>query len=102
METLVSSGWPSDKTVFDHAAYELLKWHSVHREEYSNNFLGNPGPAGAQGNSSRSKRPDTNFVNEDVEMNVDRASLRNVSPSKRAANVLQQTSDKYPELDQAA
>ena len=28
--------------------------------------------------------------------------LRQVSPSKRAADVLKQTSNKYPELDQAA
>jgi hypothetical protein len=28
MNTLVTEGWPQDKSVFDHAAYELLKWHS--------------------------------------------------------------------------
>ena len=33
---------------------------------------------------------------------VDRTTLRKVEPSQRAANVLQQTSSRYPELDQAA
>ena len=28
IEKLVTTGWPSDKTVFEHAAYELLRWHS--------------------------------------------------------------------------
>ena len=47
IEKLVTSGWPSDKTIFDHAAYELLKWHTEHREEYANNALMNPGRAAA-------------------------------------------------------
>ena len=28
------NGWPSDKSVFEHAAYELLKWASDHKDEY--------------------------------------------------------------------
>jgi len=46
---LVTQGWPSDKNVFDHAAYELLRWHSEHREEFANNILKNPGAAGLIG-----------------------------------------------------
>lgn len=34
INTLVTNGWPSDKTVFDYAAYELLKWASEHKDEY--------------------------------------------------------------------
>ena len=50
VEQLVTNGWPSDKTIFDHAAYELLKWHSEHKEEYAADRVGNvnPGPAGLQ------------------------------------------------------
>ena len=35
------------------------------------------------------------------EVAVDATTLRQLSPSKRAAEVLRQTSSKYPELDQA-
>ena len=31
---MILSGWPSDKSVFEHAAYELLKWASEHKDEY--------------------------------------------------------------------
>lgn len=31
---MILNGWPSDKSVFDHAAYELLKWSSEHKDEY--------------------------------------------------------------------
>lgn len=33
MQTLSTKGWPQDKSLFDHAAYELLKWHSEHKDE---------------------------------------------------------------------
>jgi len=102
VEKLITQGWPSEKTVFEHAAYELLKWHSNHRDDYVNSYsLVNPGAAGL--NSSirqREQSPhDYNAVNESY---IDRDQLRQVSPSKRAANVLKQTASKYPELDQAA
>jgi len=29
-------GWPSDKSIFEHAAYELLKWGNDHKDEYRN------------------------------------------------------------------
>ena len=50
VEELVTKGWPSDKTIFDHAAHELLKWHTEHKEEYAHNSMGNvnPGAAGLQ------------------------------------------------------
>lgn len=31
---MILSGWPNDKSVFEHAAYELLKWASEHKDEY--------------------------------------------------------------------
>ena len=31
---MVSNGWPSDKSIFDYAAYELLKWGSEHKDEF--------------------------------------------------------------------
>ena len=34
IEKLITQGWPSNKNIFDHAAYELLKWHSEHKDEY--------------------------------------------------------------------
>jgi hypothetical protein len=33
MDSLIQNGWPQEKSVFDHAAYELLKWHSEHKED---------------------------------------------------------------------
>lgn len=34
INTMVANGWPSDKTIFDYAAYELLKWSAEHKDEY--------------------------------------------------------------------
>ena len=31
---MILNGWPSDKSVFEQAAYELLKWASEHKDEY--------------------------------------------------------------------
>ena len=28
------NGWTSDKSIFEHAAYELLKWAGEHKDEY--------------------------------------------------------------------
>jgi len=93
IDRLVSTGWPSDKTVFEHAAYELLKWHSNHREEYANNAISNPGTAGLQTPArTREMSPPHNFLNESS-VSIDQNSLRQVSPSKRAANVLKQTTN---------
>ena len=46
IESLVTTGWPSNKTIFEHAAYELLKWHAEHRDEFANNMAANPGADG--------------------------------------------------------
>ena len=46
IEKLVTEGWPSDKNIFDHASYELLKWHATHKEEYMNANVVNPGSMG--------------------------------------------------------
>lgn len=43
IETLVTNGWPSDKSVFEHAAYELLRWHADHKDEYADITVKNPG-----------------------------------------------------------
>lgn len=34
ISTMILNGWPSDKSIFDHAAYELLKWSTEHKDEY--------------------------------------------------------------------
>eukprot|EP00347_Sterkiella_histriomuscorum_P002085 403369532 len=31
---MVSNGWPSDKSIFEHAAYEILKWSSENKDQY--------------------------------------------------------------------
>jgi hypothetical protein len=31
---MIMNGWPSDKSIFEHAAYELLKWAAEHKDEY--------------------------------------------------------------------
>ena len=31
---MVCNGWPSDKSLYDYAAYELLKWAADHKDEY--------------------------------------------------------------------
>lgn len=31
---MILSGWSNEKSVFEHAAYELLKWASEHKDEY--------------------------------------------------------------------
>lgn len=28
------NGWPSDKSIFEHAAYEILKWSAEHKDSY--------------------------------------------------------------------
>lgn len=33
IDTMVSNGWPSNSTIYETAAYELLKWHSNHKEQ---------------------------------------------------------------------
>lgn len=33
IDTMVSTGWPSNSTIYEHAAYELLRWHAVNREQ---------------------------------------------------------------------
>ena len=116
IEKLVTTGWPSEKTIFDHAAYELLKWNSINGENYAHNISVNPGAAGLQSVGRRretdtspqrqqnsTSKKDINFlVEDDDEWNIDRQSLRNASPSKRGADFLKQTSQRYPEMDQAA
>ena len=32
--SMVQNGWPSDKSIFEHAAYELLKWASENKDQY--------------------------------------------------------------------
>jgi len=34
VSTMIMNGWPSDKSIFEHAAYELLKWGAEHKDEY--------------------------------------------------------------------
>lgn len=46
LETLVIEGWPSEKSVYDHAAYLLLRWHSQHKEEFTIHKMDNPGTTG--------------------------------------------------------
>ena len=46
IDRLVTQGWPADKNIFDHASYELLKWHAEHKEEYSGLDVVNPGVMG--------------------------------------------------------
>ncbi|CDW82267.1 UNKNOWN [Stylonychia lemnae] len=31
---MVTNGWPSDKSIFEHAAYEILKWASENKDSY--------------------------------------------------------------------
>ena len=34
---MILRGWPSDKSIFEHAAYELLKWGNEHKDQYRGN-----------------------------------------------------------------
>ena len=34
ISTMIVNGWPSDKSIFDHAAYEILKWAADHKDSY--------------------------------------------------------------------
>ena len=70
IEKLVTTGWPSDKTIFDHAAHELLTWHSTHRDEYSGNMSINPGADGLQSAGRRTE----SFLShaDDSNLSVDR------------------------------
>jgi hypothetical protein len=43
IQELITNGWPSDKSIFDHAAYEILKFHADHKEEYLTKKIENPG-----------------------------------------------------------
>ena len=45
IENMVTNGWPGDTTIYDHASYELLKWHAEHKDEYLGNHV-NPGTKG--------------------------------------------------------
>lgn len=32
--TMIVNGWPSDKSIFEHAAYEVLKWAAENKDNY--------------------------------------------------------------------
>lgn len=32
ISSLILNGWPSDKSIFDHAAYEILKWAAENKD----------------------------------------------------------------------
>lgn len=34
ISSMILNGWPSDKSIFDHAAYEILKWAAEHKDNY--------------------------------------------------------------------
>ena len=34
ISTMIKNGWPSDKSIFDHAAYEVLKWSAENKDSY--------------------------------------------------------------------
>lgn len=34
INAMITNGWPSDKTIFEHAAYELLRWASENKDQY--------------------------------------------------------------------
>jgi hypothetical protein len=34
VNSMILNGWPSDKSIFDHAAYELLKWSAENKDQY--------------------------------------------------------------------
>ena len=99
IDKLITQGWPADKNIFDHASYELLKWNADHKEEYMNANIVNPGTMGLVSSGFKAR----NFGEMEKQMQdvkVDRNQLLKQSPSKRAADVLKQTADKYPELDE--
>jgi hypothetical protein len=33
VQTMVEDGWPSDESLFDHAAYLILKYQTEHKDE---------------------------------------------------------------------
>lgn len=33
VQTMVEEGWPSDQTIFDHAAYLLIRYQTDHKDE---------------------------------------------------------------------
>jgi hypothetical protein len=44
IDTMVSTGWPDNSTIYEHAAYELLRWHALNRDHIqSMKKLPNPG-----------------------------------------------------------
>ena len=91
IEKLITQGWPSNKNIFDHAAYELLKWHSEHKEEYKEGSLRNPGNVAISTPGNASYRQHPSQVS--AASAVDRTRLREISPQRRAAHVLQQTTE---------
>lgn len=80
IETMVTNGWPGDTTIYDHAAYELLKWHSQHKEDYAGQKIVNPG----------------------TKNQVMAFELTAVKHSDKNVIDASQTTSKYPEIDQAA
>jgi hypothetical protein len=34
VSSMISNGWPPDKSIFEHAAYEVLKWAADNKESY--------------------------------------------------------------------
>ena len=44
IEEMVTHGWPGNTTIYEHAAYELLRWHSQHKESLKTIVkIANPG-----------------------------------------------------------
>ena len=44
IDSMVTHGWPADSTIYEHASYELLKWHAKNSDQlHKQSKLINPG-----------------------------------------------------------
>lgn len=45
IDSLITNGWPEESSIYDHAAYELLRWHALNKDDYTTAVkASNPGP----------------------------------------------------------
>ena len=36
IDNMITNGWPEESGIYEHAAYELLRWHALNHENYQN------------------------------------------------------------------
>ena len=71
IDSMITNGWPETSTIYDHAAYELLRWYALNREDYQRIVAPkNPGPQIKPTPSVHHLRPEAHSNNRVIDASV--------------------------------